>query len=65
MAQAWKEAHETHSESIQKSFRQVGLSLAVDGSEDEELKIRDLPALQVGDWKAAEVKGQAEGKQRG
>jgi hypothetical protein len=29
----------------------VGLSLNPDGSEDAELKIKDLPGIQVGDWR--------------
>ena len=34
-------------------FKNVGLSLAVDGSEDHLLKIRDLPNIIVGDWEKA------------
>ena len=37
-----------------QAFRNVGLSLAVDGSEDEQLKIRDLSDLVIGDWQREE-----------
>jgi hypothetical protein len=42
--------HEIHKELIIKTFRQIGLSLNPDGSEDHELKIRNLPGIEVGDW---------------
>jgi hypothetical protein len=35
-----------------KAFEEVGLSLPVDGSWDNEIKIRDLPELEVGDWES-------------
>jgi hypothetical protein len=35
-----------------KAFEEVGLSLPVDGSRDKEIKIRDLPGLEVGDWES-------------
>ena len=52
VSQAWREFHKNliKSELIRKTFRQVGLSLAVDGSEDHELWIKDIPDVQVGDW---------------
>jgi hypothetical protein len=30
---------------------QVGLGLPVDGSRDYEIKIKDFPGVQVGNWK--------------
>jgi hypothetical protein len=35
---------------IIKTFRQVGLSLNPDGSEDLEIKIKDLEGIEVGKW---------------
>jgi hypothetical protein len=35
---------------IINSFPKVGLSLNPDSSEDHEIKIRDLPEIDVGDW---------------
>ena len=54
VGKAWKEYHEDNKEVIKQTFRDVGLALAVDGSEDEQLKIRDLPNLMVGDWQRLE-----------
>ena len=42
-----------HKNNIITCFKNVGLSLAVDGSEDCLLKIRDLPNLTIGDWEKA------------
>ena len=47
---AWERLHVEHKETIIKTFRQVGLSLAPDGSKDSELKIRDLPNISVRDY---------------
>jgi hypothetical protein len=35
---------------IQQAFRQVGLGLPIDGSRDHEIKIKDFPDVQVGNW---------------
>ncbi len=51
VGQAWRELHANNSELIRQTFCNLGLSLAVDGSEDEELSIRDLPGIDVGDWR--------------
>ena len=51
VGQAWRELHIEKSELIRQTFRKLGLSLAVDGSEDNELSIRDLPGIVVGDWR--------------
>jgi hypothetical protein len=36
------------------TFRQIGISLNLDGSEDSEIKIRDVPDIEVGDWRRAD-----------
>lgn len=55
VGQAWKEFHEENSGTIRRAFRKVGLSLAVDGSEDDELHIEDLPDIEVGDWRHSQI----------
>jgi hypothetical protein len=50
VAKAWKILHEQHKDTIINTFRNLGLSLNPDGSEDSELKIRDLPGIEVGDY---------------
>lgn len=35
---------------VQRVFRKVGLSLAIDGSEDYELDIKGLAGIEIGDW---------------
>lgn len=49
VGQAWKELHAEKRELICQTFRKLGLSLAVDGSEDAEISIQDLPGMEVGD----------------
>ena len=36
---------------IRQAFVQVGLGLPIDGSRDHEIKIKDFPDVQVGNWK--------------
>jgi hypothetical protein len=55
VAVAWKELHEKYKKSIIQTFRQVGLSLNPDGSEDHELKIKGLDDIQVGDYSRVEL----------
>jgi hypothetical protein len=50
VAEAWEKVHTIHKDTIIKTFRQVGLALNPDGSEDSELKIKDLPGITVGDF---------------
>ena len=50
---AFERVHLEHKDAIISCFKNVGLSLAVDGSEDHLLKIRDLPDITVGDWQRA------------
>jgi hypothetical protein len=51
VAQAWEDLHKYDSGLIRQTFTDLGLSLPVDGSRDHEIKIKDLPGLQVGNWK--------------
>jgi hypothetical protein len=53
VAQAFERVHMEHKDAIIACFKNVGLSLAVDGSEDHLLKVRDCPNLTVGDWQKA------------
>lgn len=47
--QVWRELHAEQSHIIVKAFRSVGLSLAVDGSENRELHVKDISDIEVGD----------------
>ncbi|KAF7880496.1 uncharacterized protein EAF02_007342 [Botrytis sinoallii] len=47
---AWEELHQKNKGTIIKTFRQLDLSLHPNGSEDHELKIRDLPDFEIGDY---------------
>lgn len=51
VGQAWREFHQENPDLIRQTFRDLGLSLAVDGSEDTELKFRDISNIEVGDWR--------------
>jgi hypothetical protein len=51
VGQAWEDMHVKDSDMIQKAFVQVGLGLPVDGSQDHEIKIKDFPGVQVGNWR--------------
>ena len=53
VAKAWERLHIEHKDTIIKTFRNVGLSLNPNGSEDSELSIRDLPNITVGDYTKA------------
>ena len=50
VGQAWKQFYEEHSDTVQKTFCQLGLSLPVDGSQDQDIHIRNLSGIEVGDW---------------
>jgi hypothetical protein len=49
VGKAWERLHLEHKDTIIKTFRNVGLSLNPNSSEDNELSIRDLPNIIVGD----------------
>jgi hypothetical protein len=51
VAQAFERVHLEHKDAIIACFKSVGLSLAVDGTEDHLLKVRDCLDLTIGDWK--------------
>ena len=51
VGKAWIKFHEQHRGTIVRSFRKIGVTLAIDGSEDEELAIKDIPDVEVGDWR--------------
>src|SRR6266516_4341992 len=55
VGRTWKWLHEEKLPIITKGFRVVGLTLAVDGSEDKDLAIKDMPDLKVGDWRLPET----------
>jgi hypothetical protein len=55
VARAWKRLHLEYKDTIIKTFRNVGLSLNPDGSQDEELKIKDLPDITIGDYRRQDI----------
>lgn len=50
MGEAWDWLHAEKSHLIINFFRHVGISLAIDGSEDSEIRVKGLENLEVGDW---------------
>jgi hypothetical protein len=42
--------HTEDGDMIRQAFQQVGLGLPIDGSRDHEIKIKDFPDVQVGNW---------------
>lgn len=51
VGQAWEDLHKEQGHVIIQTFRKLGLSFAVDGSEDHEISVKDIKNLQVGDWR--------------
>ena len=51
VGQAWRDIHRENASLIRQTFRKLGLSLAIDGSEDNELSIKDIPDVKVGEWR--------------
>jgi hypothetical protein len=51
VGQAWEDMHAKDSDMIRQAFVQVGLGLPIDGSRDHEIKIKDFPDVQVGNWR--------------
>lgn len=51
VGQAWREFHRDNPGLIRQTFRKLGLSLAIDGSEDDEIWIKDIPDVKMGDWR--------------
>lgn len=48
VAQAWEEVS-SNKDAIVRSFKKCGISLAIDGSQDSEINIRELSACNVKD----------------
>ena len=49
---------------VQQAFVQVGLGLLIDGSRDHEIKIKDFPNVQVGNWRDWQPKDSRLGRER-
>jgi hypothetical protein len=47
---------------IWQAFQQVGLGLPIDGSRDHEIKIKDFPDVQVGNWMDWQLKEAIKGE---
>jgi hypothetical protein len=58
VVQAWEDMHSEDGDMIRQAFVQVGLGLPIDGSQDHEIKIKDFPDVQVGNWKDWQPKGE-------
>jgi hypothetical protein len=64
VAKAWKRLHLEYKDTIINTFRNVGLSLNPNGFEDQELKIKDLLDIIVGDYHYdVELEQQAESEE--
>ena len=50
VGQAWEDLYNELGGTIRDTFRKLGLALAVDGSEDYEIDVKDLLEMVVGDW---------------
>jgi hypothetical protein len=46
--QAWEDLYTQDGDIIRQAFKQVGLGLSINGSQDHEIKIKDFPEVQVG-----------------
>ncbi|KAG0125495.1 hypothetical protein HOY82DRAFT_543119 [Tuber indicum] len=51
VADAFYTFHSEKHDIITRSFRKVGLSLPVDGSQDQELDIKGFEGLEIGNWR--------------
>ena len=51
VGKAWVKFHDQHRRTIIRAFRKIGVTLAIDGSEDAELSIKDIPDVEVGEWR--------------
>lgn len=56
VGQVWEYIHAEESDVICQAFKQVGLGLPVDSSQDHGIKIKDFPDVQVGDLKNGQLK---------
>ena len=55
VGEAWTKLHKEKGHVIRETFRKLGLSLAVDGSEDHEISVKDINDLEVGDWRLSDT----------
>jgi hypothetical protein len=60
VARAWKRLHLEYKDTIINTFRNVGLALNPDGSQDGELKVKGIPDIQVGDYCRDDLPSQQE-----
>ena len=58
VTEAWDELHQRYGHTIVSTFRRLGLSLNPDASEDTEILIKGLDALEIGDWTLPEMETQ-------
>jgi hypothetical protein len=54
--------HAEDGDMIRQAFIQVGLGLPIDGSRDHEIKIKDFPDVQVGNWRDWQPREAREGE---
>ena len=50
VAKAWKRLHLEYKDTIIQTFWNVGMTLNPDGSQDEELKVKGIPDISVGNY---------------
>ena len=55
VGKAWLWLHTEKKDSIIKSFKQAGISLTPNGTEDTKLYIRGLPDITVGPWQTTDA----------
>ena len=55
VATAWQQLHEQYQGTIVQTFRNLGLALNPDGSEDIELQIKDLSDMSIGDYNRTDL----------
>lgn len=51
VGQTWREIHQQNPDLVRKTFRKLELPFAVDGSDVEELCIKDIPDIEVRNWR--------------
>ena len=51
VGEAFNQFHSSKSHVIKNSFRKLGLSLPIDGSQDHELDIKGFTSIDIGNWK--------------
>lgn len=51
VSETWEWLHCEKNQLIIKAFRQVGITLPIDGTQDSQLTIKGLEDLEIGDWR--------------